>query len=204
MSTADWDLWASSVLLRIGAPVNEINADTIWAWSNAESGADVMRWNNPLNTTQDWPGAVNMNSVGVKRYLTVQDGIGATVVTLTNGFYPVILANFRASVPRAQWGNACPNLGVWGTGCGWLQGIYGPVPGNLGGDMTPEEHEDLIALSWRLAWALGSPFPTGDPNIDKYAIAGATSLPTLKTEIDTLKQDVADLKSTVARIKAAL
>ena len=59
-----WEQWASGVLGGIGAPVDTANVDTLWGWSNAESGADVMRWNNPLNTTEPWPGAQNMNSVG--------------------------------------------------------------------------------------------------------------------------------------------
>jgi hypothetical protein len=131
----DWETWAVGVLEAIGAPVDATNAETLWAWSNKESGADVMRWNNPLNTTQWLRGSVDMNSVGVKKYGSVADGILATQVTLKNGYYPVILANLRGSVPRASWSNACPNLGTWGTGCNWLQATYGPVPGNLGDDM---------------------------------------------------------------------
>jgi hypothetical protein len=130
-----WETWATAVLPGVGAPVNAINLDTLWAWSHAESGADVMRWNNPLNTTEYWPGAVAMNSVGVKRYASENDGVLATVATLDNGYYPVILANLRSSVPRAQWGNACANLDTWGTGCGWLQATYGPAPGILGGSV---------------------------------------------------------------------
>jgi hypothetical protein len=99
-----------------------------------------MSWRNPLNTTQDWPGAVAMNSAGVKRYRTIQDGIDATVTTLKNGHYPAILDNLKASRPRANWGNACPNLSTWGTGCTWLRVDYGPPPTNLEGDeMTPQE-----------------------------------------------------------------
>jgi hypothetical protein len=131
-----WTDWASGVLAGVSAPVNATNLDTLWAWSNKESGANVMRWNNPLNTTQPWPGSSDMNSVGVKFYATVSDGIAATVTTLLNGYYPVILANLRGSVPRAQWGNACGNLGTWGTGCNWLQQNYGAAPGQLGEDVT--------------------------------------------------------------------
>ncbi len=149
-----WTDWAGGVLGGIGAPVNSTNLDTLWAWSNKESGADVMRWNNPLNTTEGWPGAVSMNSVGVKSYLNVNDGILATVATLDNGYYPVILAKLRGSVPRAQWDSACANLGTWGTGCNWLQATYGPAPGNLTGDdfmglidnPTPEQSATFARL----------------------------------------------------------
>src|SRR5437868_2114888 len=98
-----------------------------------------MRWNNPLNTTQWLQGSIDMNSVGVKRYRSEIDGILATQVTLRNGYYPVILDHLRRSVPRAQWSDACPNLGTWGTGCSWLARYYGAAPGALEADMTPQE-----------------------------------------------------------------
>jgi hypothetical protein len=151
----DWEAWYSGVMAGVQAPVNAITEDVCWAWSNAESGADVMRWLNPLNSSWYLPGAVAENSIPIWRYLTVQDGIDATVLTLLGGprypdpfpqYYPIILANLRGSVPRAQWGNACPNLGTWGTGCGWLQSTYGPVPGILGEDMTPDESLKLTFL----------------------------------------------------------
>ncbi len=142
-----WEQWAAGVLGGVGAPVDAANVDTLWGWSNAESGTDVMRWNNPLNTTEPWPGAQNMNSVGVKRYASVNDGILATVATLGNGYYPSILANLRASVSRSQWGNACGELGKWGTGCGWLLSVYGAVPGDIVDAMTQDEFNALVANS---------------------------------------------------------
>ena len=47
---------------------------------------------NPLNTTQSEPGATTMNSVGVKAYLSWQQGFVATITTLRNGRYGAILA----------------------------------------------------------------------------------------------------------------
>lgn len=37
--------------------------------------------NNMLNTTEEWPGAWNYNSVGVKNYPTEEAGVGATAKT---------------------------------------------------------------------------------------------------------------------------
>lgn len=119
----DWLIWADGTLLGISAPADDTNLLTLWDWSHAESGSDVMRWNNPLNTTQPEPGAVDMNSVGVKRYPDIDTGVLATVTTLLNGFYPAIVSNLRESVPQAQWSNACHDLGTWGTGCGWIGAI---------------------------------------------------------------------------------
>lgn len=124
-----WADWAAGVLDQIGAPYEPINNDTLWAWSNAESGSDVMRWNNPLNTTLDCCGGVNQNPVGVKAYPTVQDGITATASTLLNGRYPIIVSHLQTSIPRQSWDDACGELGTWGTGCGWLHTDYGAAPG---------------------------------------------------------------------------
>ena len=134
-----WSTWASAVLQGVNAPANDTNAGTLWAWSGAESlPRDRMSWCNPLNTTEPWPGSGDMNTVGVKRYASVQNGIDATVATLLNGHYPVILANLRASLPRAQWGLACANLGTWGTGCTWLATNYGSLPDSFGGANVAE------------------------------------------------------------------
>lgn len=141
-----WSDWAAGVLADIGAPIDATNADTLWAWSNAESGTDVMRWNNPLNTTYFLPGSTNMNSVGVKSYATEQDGVAATVATLNNGRYPVILDHMRRSIPRQQWQDACANLQTWGTGCAWISRYYGAAPGVLEVDMTPAQDQTLSAI----------------------------------------------------------
>lgn len=143
-----WDVWAAGVLNGIGAPVDAANFDTLWAWSHAESGTDVMRWNNPLNTTERWPGSVTMNSAGVQGFASVNDGVLATVATLDNGYYPIILANLRGSLPRPNWGNACPELDKWGTGCRWLPSYYGPAPAVLGGSVDIHEKRGFVRLSY--------------------------------------------------------
>jgi hypothetical protein len=136
-----WEEWASGVLNGLGAPESTAAVDALWAWSNAETDPyELMRWNNPLDTTERWPGSITVNPAGVQSYLTVSDGVEATVATLLNGYYPVIVAHLVDGVPRQQWGDACTELSKWGTGCGWLASTYGPAPSDIGGDMTPEEH----------------------------------------------------------------
>lgn len=213
-----WEQWASGVLGGVGAPVDANNVDTLWGWSNAESGTDVMRWNNPLNTTQPWPGAQNMNSVGVKRYASINDGVLATVATLDNGYYPTILANLRSSRPRAQWGNACGELGKWGTGCGWLTSVYGAAPGDiLAADMTPEESNQLATV-FAVVSQLGS-YPVGKAALDAIpkldailaavkaiappgASGGLTAAQT--AQLDTIAADVETLRRRIEAFTAPL
>lgn len=142
-----WEEWAAGVLAGLGAAATSEAVDALWGWSNAETAPyDLMRWNNPLDTTQPWAGSVSANSVGVQRYPTLQAGADATVATLKNGYYPVIVSHLIAGVPRSQWGDACTELSRWGTGCGWLGAVYGPAPTDIGGDMTSEEHDWLSAV----------------------------------------------------------
>lgn len=120
MYPSDWLTWAQGTLAGIGAPETPANLSTLWNWSNFESGSAVMRWDNPLNTTQYEPGAFDQNSVGVKQYPDVGTGILATVQTLLNGRYPNIVGDLRGSVPQSQWGNAAQDLSTWGSGTSWL------------------------------------------------------------------------------------
>jgi hypothetical protein len=104
--------YAAAVLRGIGAPVTSGNIAGFIGWSKAEGGDNWQRFN-PLNTTMSAPGASSINSVGVKRYTSEQQGINATVSTLKNGNYGGILSAFRANNPRGLAGaiGASP----WGT-----------------------------------------------------------------------------------------
>jgi hypothetical protein len=148
----DWDTWVIGVLGGIAAPVTRANIETLWAWSNAESGTDVWRWRNPLNTTEKFGNSFDSGaqpgSRDVQVYSSVQDGIDATILTLGNSYYPVILANLDGSVPRQSWSNACANLQTWGTGCGWIFSAYGAYPGTLGEDMLQTDKEGLVQLTF--------------------------------------------------------
>ena len=67
--------WAKELLHRLGFPETTANVSAIVSWEAAEGG----HWNNtayfnPLNTTQDAPGATAMNDVGVKAYTSSWSG----------------------------------------------------------------------------------------------------------------------------------
>ena len=104
-------------------------------WAHAEDGrsnADLAtsalhRWN-PLNTTRpsgaagewiyNWPWRV-------RGYPSAAVGEAATAATLLNGHYPVLVGALRGDWPVSQWAASravVGELGVWGTGSGWLCG----------------------------------------------------------------------------------
>ncbi|MFD9053289.1 hypothetical protein [Streptomyces zaomyceticus] len=112
--------WAQKVLALLGVPVSDANVKAMVAWQKAEGG----HWNNPdkynpLNTTQSMPGAVATNSHGVKAYTSWDQGLTATVKTLTNGLYGGILDALRrgdsaesvvGAVTRSPWGTKTISL----------------------------------------------------------------------------------------------
>ena len=85
-ATGNQSEFATSLLTRLGAPLTEGNLKALTTWMRFEGG----HWNNsakynPLNTTLKVSGASSMNSVGVKAYKNWDEGIDATVSTLTGG-----------------------------------------------------------------------------------------------------------------------
>lgn len=82
--TGDKKTWATQLLTALGAPISDSNITALSTWQQHEGG----HWNNsasfnPLNTTLDMGNSQSMNSVGVKRYNSWDEGITATVNTLT-------------------------------------------------------------------------------------------------------------------------
>jgi peptidoglycan DL-endopeptidase CwlO len=108
--------WAQALLVAMRLPVTADNVAAITAWEMAEGGHWYnTAYYNPLNTTQDMPGATVFNSVGVKAYTSWKQGLQATVKTLKNGYYGGILAALKRgndSAAVAQAVGASP----WGTG----------------------------------------------------------------------------------------
>lgn len=131
-STAFWDT-AGAILQGLGAPRTATNLRILAAWMGYEHGwqADPMAYNNPMNTTLSAPGASDFNSVGVKKYPTAAEGIQATVNTLTNGDYPVLVKALQsgdANLFFSQQG--LHELDTWGGSSGYgseLHTIYQDV-----------------------------------------------------------------------------
>jgi hypothetical protein len=180
-----WETWAAGVATGVGAPLDAVTVDTFWAWSNAETAPyALMRWNNPMNTTEPWPGSKDSGAQpgahDVKIYATLQDGIDATVYTLTKEpYYGAIVANLRASLPRQKWGatsTAGSELHAWGTGTGWLATTpyFGAAPTTLiqGDDMTPTQEAKIDRLTALLTplsgrfWDVGGSTPIVQDQLD--------------------------------------
>ena len=114
--------WAELLLSRLRAPICQDNLIAIVAWESTEGTAAAY---NPLATTHDFPGATDFNTVGVKNYPSLRDGIHATIDTLVLGSpsygYGAVLASLTACAP-AESSGAAINASSWCRGC--AGGLY--------------------------------------------------------------------------------
>ena len=110
--------WARDFLTELHQPVTAENVKAITAWEQAEGTKASF---NPLATTQSgFAGETRFNSVGVKNYVTYQDGIDANVHAIMNGRYTNILDALRAGNSAEAVAQAIANS-PWGTHGGVLR-----------------------------------------------------------------------------------
>lgn len=115
--------FASAVLTRIGAPVNEINVSAMLRWMQQEDSRSVQEEGtraiaierfNPLNTKWNSPGSVDSGG-GIRAYNSFEQGVDATVKTLqskNNDYSAVINAfknvsgfdNLKTAISESPWG----------------------------------------------------------------------------------------------------
>jgi molecular chaperone GrpE (heat shock protein) len=108
--------WAKALLLAMRLPVTADNVAAVTAWEMAEGGHWYnTAYYNPLNTTQNMPGARVFNSVGVKAYTSWKQGLQATVKTLKNGLYGGIIEALRRGNDSDGVAHAV-GASPWGTG----------------------------------------------------------------------------------------
>lgn len=100
------------LLTELGAPVTSENLKYLYAWRQAEGRGGKY---NPFNTTWKRPGSTKMNSAGVQNYMSLEDGMIATLKTLRNGYYDCIVNGLKNDIGAAQIAK-CPSLKTWGTG----------------------------------------------------------------------------------------
>lgn len=102
----------TKLLENLGAKATEENLKFMYAWRQAEGGGGKY---NPFNTTWDLPGSTNANSVGVKNYKSLEDGMIATIKTLRNNRYSCIVNGLKNDIGAANIAR-CESLKTWGTG----------------------------------------------------------------------------------------
>lgn len=141
--TGDKKTWATQLLTALGAPVTEGSITALTTWQSREGG----HWSNsasfnPLNTTYDPSNKYeSMNSVGVKRYNSWEEGIQATVNTLTgtnadSRGYTAIVNALKSGADTSTILNAVNNSS-WVGGGGKTAEVYkgfkgGGTPGSPG------------------------------------------------------------------------
>jgi hypothetical protein len=125
---ATFGAWARSFLRYIGAPTCSDNVVLMVTWQVAEF--TEARWN-PLATTLDMPGATVFNSHGVRNYVSLEQGLEATRLTLRNGAvtygYGAVLEGLHRCADRMVTANAI-RASSWCAGCASGAYVTGLIP----------------------------------------------------------------------------
>jgi hypothetical protein len=104
--------FAQALLVGLGFPLSDENVRALIAAQKIEAGfMHNAAAFNPLNTSQPMPGstiAVHLTpTFGPRAYVNWEQGLSATLKTLTNGHYATILAALARSAPADE------TLQVW-------------------------------------------------------------------------------------------
>jgi len=164
--------WRERILLGVGARPTTENLRFFDAWAHSEGGSAE---NNPFNTTQVSGQKRNYNDlgsgIGVQRYLTPQQGIDATINTLTNGRYGNIIGALRAG-DDAMKAAAALRDSPWGTGALTMK-----VLGGNAGDYTPVGETAPTTGSPLSSLGSGSSMLGGLPKLGEGASTAAPEVP---------------------------
>jgi len=133
---APYGVWAASFLNKIGAPTCFDNLVVMVAWQ-VQEGTQA-NWN-PLATTLPMDGATNFNSVGVKNYVSFDQGLEATERTLAvkSYGYPAIMSDLHRC-PDSMVTARAVNASSWCRGCTGGRYLTGLIP-------TVEAHYETYA-----------------------------------------------------------
>ena len=82
--------FAQAVLRGIGAPVTDMNMQSMLAWMTGENTRAAF---NPLATTRKgFAGATEFNTAGVKNFKDFEQGVAATIETLNLSYYTDVVS----------------------------------------------------------------------------------------------------------------
>jgi hypothetical protein len=120
--------WARLFLATVGAPACQSNLTTVVAWQAAEY--TQAGWN-PLATTYRIAGAGTFNGAGVRNYVSLQQGLQASALTLRTGSasygYDWILYRLASCTDPAVTAAAI-NASMWCRGCAGGDYVTGLIP----------------------------------------------------------------------------
>ena len=123
-----WPQWAALLLPRLRAPTCANNLIVVVAWA-AQEGTSA-GWN-PLATTIGMPSATLFNSAGVRNYVSLSEGLDATILTLQRGWqahgYAAIVGDLRACADPLVTASAI-NASDWCRGCAGGAYVLAVVP----------------------------------------------------------------------------
>lgn len=114
--------WAKAFLAALGnSNPDAKTVNFVASWTLSENTPATY---NPLGTTQEMPGATDYNWVGVKNYVSHEQGLEANVKTVQNGRYPHILHGIQTNDPEEAanigeliiWGSGPLAIDLWRTG----------------------------------------------------------------------------------------
>lgn len=156
--------WEQMLAQAVGAPLTPETRRFFDAWRQAEGGTASF---NPFNTTQPAPGATSYNSVGVRNYPSLEEGVQATADTLRNGYYRPLLSDLQHGASAVQLARDVA-ASPWGTGSGVLRvlGAGGAAPAQLPAAASGYQSEGMSPLARAAA-------VQPDPGVQRRAFASA-------------------------------
>lgn len=117
--------WGQEFCRRLGAPPSLQNQLYFRAWAQAEGGNAA---NNPFNCVTPMPGSTDYNSIHVQNYVDIEQGLAATVKTITSTNpvynYPPLLESIIRGYSAMENAQALSHT-HWGTASGTLNVLKG-------------------------------------------------------------------------------
>ena len=129
--------FAKAFLKKIGAPQTQDSIDALKIWQNHEGGhfKNSAKYN-PLNTTLGGKyGSESMNHVGVKVYKSWEDGLNATIDTLTGK--SADKRGYTDIIEALKAGKSKEDILAAINSSAWVTGKVGGSPYNFDGKTTP-------------------------------------------------------------------
>lgn len=172
--------WAAGLLGKLGAPVTDASINALTTWMRHEGGHWKNSANyNPLNTTLDMGNNESMNSVGVKRYRSWEEGYAATVGTLTGKNAGA--RGYSAIVDALRSGQSTESILAAINNSAWMTGKTGQNPYKFQGGGSPS----VATLSSSSTGVTLSPSITINVNVQQASYAEAMNLVEIvKTQLE--------------------